>query len=261
VCPIESIAIVIVAGIQHDIAWEDPATNFAHLAPMIADAVGRGAELVVLTEMFSTGFSMHTERTAEPPDGASVRFLQEQAHAHGSALCASIAELTPEDPRPFNQLVVALSDGTTYRYAKRHPFSYGREHEHFASGNDTLTVAIGEVRCTFFVCYDLRFADDFWTAAGDTDCYVVPANWPASRRDHWSTLLRARAIENQAYVVGVNRVGRGGKLEYSGDSIIVDPFGENCAEAGNAEQIIAAEIDPARVAQVRDEYPFLQDRR
>jgi predicted amidohydrolase len=261
VCPLESIAAVIVAGIQHDIVWEDPRANFEHLAPMIADAAARGAGLVVATEMFSTGFSMHTERTSEPPDGASLQFLLEQARAHNVVICASVPERAGDDPRPFNQLVVAMPDGTTHRYAKRHPFSYGREHEHFASGDEFLTVTIDGVRCAFFVCYDLRFADDFWSLAPATDCYVIPANWPASRRDHWLTLLRARAIENQAYVVGVNRVGKGGKLDYSGDSIIVDPFGEICAQAGDKETIITANVDPARVAQVRAEYPFLQDRR
>ena len=97
------------------------------------------------------------------------------------------------------------------------------------------------------MCYDLRFADEFWALAPQTDCYVLPANWPASRREHWTALLRARAIENQAYVVGVNRVGDGGRLHYSGDSMIVDPFGEVVAEAADTETIITAEIDPGRV--------------
>jgi predicted amidohydrolase len=124
-----------------------------------------------------------------------------------------------------------------------------------------LTVDVEGVRCSFFVCYDIRFADEFWSLARDTDCYVVPANWPASRRDHWTTLLRARAIENQAYVVGVNRVGDGGKLHYSGDSMIVDPFGVVCAQGPvDEETVLYADVDPARVAQVRAEYPFLDDR-
>ena len=252
---------MIVAGIQHDIVWEDPHANFERLAPMIADAAAQGARLVVCTEMFSTGFSLQTERTAERPDGPSVQFLVDRARAHDVVLCASVPERAGDDPRPFNQLVVAMPDGTTHRYAKRHPFSYGHEHEHFASGDVLLRLTIDGVRCAFFVCYDLRFGDDFWDLAPTTDCYVIPANWPASRRGHWLTLLRARAIENQAYVVGVNRVGIGGRLEYSGDSLIVDPFGVICAEAGADETIITADVDPARVAQVRKEYPFLQDRR
>ncbi len=130
-----------------------------------------------------------------------------------------------------------------------------------AAGDRFLTVDVEGVRCTFFVCYDLRFADEFWVRARETDCYVLPSNWPAARRDHWMTLLRARAIENQAYVVGVNRVGQGGRLTYAGDSMIVDPFGELCAQAGDGEAILTADVDPERVRSVRAEYPFLQDRR
>jgi predicted amidohydrolase len=252
---------MIVAGLQHDIVWEDPAANFAHLAPMIDKAVGHGARLVVLTEMFSTGFSMKTDRTAEARDGASVQFLVDQARRHDVWLCGSLPELGDGDPRPYNQLVVAAPDGTTHRYAKIHPFSYGREDAHFRAGDRFLTVDIDGVRCTFFVCYDLRFADEFWATATRTDCYVVPANWPDTRRHHWMALLQARAIENQAYVVGCNRVGDGGKLHYTGDSRIIDPMGEILASASGVETILSAEVDAAVVAQTRERFPFLQDRR
>jgi predicted amidohydrolase len=252
---------VIVSGIQHDIVWEEPSANFARLAPLVARAAAAGARLVVCGEMFSTGFSMRTDRTAEPPDGPSAQFLVTQAAQHEVWMCASFAERAGGDSLPYNQLLVAAPDGTTHRYAKIHPFTYGREHEHFGAGDRFLTVAIDGVRCTFFVCYDLRFADEFWATAASTDCYVLPANWPAVRRDHWATLLRARAIENQAYVVGVNRVGQGGKLAYAGDSMIVDPFGEICAAASDGETVITANVDPAHVEEVRAEYPFFQDRR
>jgi predicted amidohydrolase len=252
---------MIVAGIQHDIVWEDPTANFERLAPMIGDAARDGARLVVLTEMYATGFSMKTDRIAEPVDGPSTAFLVEQARAHGVWVCASVPEKNPDNDRPFNQLVLVTPEGAIERYAKIHPFSYGREHEHYSPGDQFLTVTIDGVRCSFFVCYDLRFADEFWALALDTDCYVVPANWPATRREHWRTLLQARAIENQAYVVGVNRVGDGGKLHYAGDSLIVDPFGEILADGGDQEGIIRAPVDAARVAEVRREYPFLPDRR
>jgi len=252
---------VIVAGIQHDIVWERPDENFARLAPMIERAAAGGARLVVLTEMYATGFSMETDRIAEPVDGPSARFLADRARANGVWLCASVPERTSDGARPFNQLVLAAPDGSTRRYAKIHPFTYGREHEHYAAGDDFLTVEIEGTRCAFFVCYDLRFADEFWALAEQTDCYVLPANWPAPRRDHWMTLLRARAIENQAYVVGVNRVGDGGRLHYCGDSMIVDPFGEVVARAADTEAIISANVDPDRVRSVRADYPFLQDRR
>jgi predicted amidohydrolase len=251
---------MIVAGVQHDIVWENPEENFARLAPRIEKAAADGARLVVLTEMFSTGFSMKTDRVAEPVDGPSARFLVEQAQANDVWVCASLPEQS-DGAHPFNQLVLAAPDGATHRYAKIHPFTYGREHDHYSPGTRFLSVDVEGTRCSFFVCYDLRFADEFWARAQQTDCYVVPANWPAPRREHWMTLLRARAIENQAYVVGVNRVGEGGRLRYCGDSTIIDPFGEVVADGGDGETIITADVDPERVRSVRAEYPFLQDRR
>jgi predicted amidohydrolase len=252
---------MIVAGIQHDIVWEQPEANFARLAPMIERAAADGARLVVLTEMYATGFSMKTDRVAEPFDGPSARFLADQARAHGVWVCGTVPERPDDVELPFNQLVVAAPDGVTHRYAKIHPFSYGSEHRHYNAGDRFLTVDVEGTSFAFFVCYDLRFADEFWSLADTTDCYVVPANWPAARREHWITLLQARAIENQAYVVGVNRVGEGGRLSYSGDSMIVDPVGEVVAQAGDVETVIAADVDSKRVQTIRSEYPFLQDRR
>ena len=158
--------------------------------------------------------------------------------------------------------MLAAPDGTVHRYRKIHPFSYSGEHERFDAGDGFVTVDVDGVRCSLFVCYDLRFADEFWALAPDTDCYLVPANWPAKRRDHWRTLLRARAIENQAYVVGVNRVGEGGGLEYVGDSAIIGPFGEELADGADAgEAVLLADVDPAHVASIRERFPFLTDRR
>jgi predicted amidohydrolase len=250
-----------VAAIQHDIVWERPEENFARLAPMIAEAAASGARLVALTEMFATGFSMAAERIAEPVDGPSARFLAEQARSTGAWVCGSIPTRHP-DGLPTNRLVLAGPDGERHHYDKIHPFSYAGEHEHYGAGDRTITVDVDGVAVTPFVCYDLRFADDFWAEAPHTALYVVVANWPASRRAHWTTLLHARAVENQAYVLGVNRVGRGDGIDYSGDSCIVDPFGEPVAVAdAGVEQCIVADVDPQRVAQVRADYPFLRDRR
>jgi len=254
-----------VAAVQHDVVWEDAPATHRRLAPMIANAAAAGARLVVLTEMFSTGFSMATDRIAEPFDGPSSQFLVERARAHDVWMCGSVPERSPEgvaEPRPANVLVLAAPDGTMHRYAKLHPFSYAGEHEQYRAGDRTLTVDIEGVRVSFFVCYDLRFADVFWALARDTDCYVVPANWPEPRRDHWRALLVARAIENQAYVVGVNRVGGGGRLRYSGDTLLVSPWGEILGDgAGGEEQVLLADVDPAVVASTRERYPFLDDRR
>jgi len=250
-----------VAAVQHDIVWEDRDANFARLAPMIAAAASAGARLVVLTEMFSTGFSMDVARVAEPMGGPSSSFLSAQAREHRVWVCGSLPERAVEGGRPFNQLVLAAPDGATDRYAKIHPFGYGAEPDHYAAGDAFLTVSVEGVRCTFFVCYDLRFADEFWPLAPATDCYVVVANWPRQRRAHWSALLAARAIENQAFVVGVNRVGTGDGLTYVGESVILDPLGELISAGGGDECTIVGDVDPDRVAAVREKYPFLRDRR
>ena len=135
-------------------------------------------------------------------------------------------------------------DGTEHRYRKIHPFSHADEERYVRAGTKFVTVDIDGLRCSLFVCYDLRFADEFWALAHDSDAYFVVANWPAKRRLHWSSLLRARAIENQAYVVGVNRVGSGGGLDYSGDSAIIDPLGEVLATGAGGETILFADLDP-----------------
>src|SRR5690606_6871220 len=144
---------------------------------------------------------------------------------------------------------------------KIHPFTFAREHEHYRAGTEFLVCDVSGVACCFFVCYDLRFANEFWVNAPRTDCYVVVANWPEKRRTHWQALLLARAIENQAYVVGVNRVGRGGALDYVGDSAIIDPLGQPLCSAATAETTLYAEIDASLVKQARARFPVLQDRR
>lgn len=249
-----------VAGIQHDIVWEKPDENFKNITPMIEAAVDDGADMVVVSEMWSTGFSMNSVEIAERPDGPTATFMSETAVRTGAWLVGSFPEHTLGYDRPTNRLMMAGPDGQDHRYSKIHPFTYAKEDEHYAAGRDRLTVEVNGVRVTPLICYDLRFTDLFWDEAATTDCYIVPANWPEARREHWTTLLRARAIENQAYVVGVNRVGSAGRLDYSGDSCIIDPLGGVIdAPAGEVTTIIA-DIDPAKVAQVRADFPFMQDR-
>ncbi|MGY1718245.1 nitrilase-related carbon-nitrogen hydrolase [Blastococcus sp. SYSU DS0552] len=250
-----------VAAVQHDIAWEDREANFARLAPQVARAAAAGAELVLLTETFSTGFSM-TPGIGEPEDGPSAAFLAAQAAEHGVWVGGSCPEIAPGEQLPYNSFVLAGPDGGTHRYRKLHPFTHGGEHERFRAGDGPLTVTIGGLRITPFICYDLRFADVFWRAALETDLYVVVANWPAARRLHWQTLLQARAIENQAYVVGCNRVGTAGDgTEHTGDSRIVNPMGELLATAAGTETLVLADVDAAEVAATRDRLRFLPDRR
>lgn len=249
-----------VAAIQHDIMWEDAAATRRHVSPLIAQAAASGARLVALTEMFATGFSMQPERIAEDEGGPTETFLLDQAREHETHLVASIAQ-RGADGNYRNNAVLATPAGEVHRYAKIHPFSYAGEHERYTAGEKYVTVDVEGLRVSLFVCYDLRFADEFWDRAADTDLYVVPANWPEPRREHWRTLLRARAIENQAYVVGVNRVGAVKDLRYVGDSAIIDPHGRTLAEASLGEAVLVAEASPQSVMSVRSEFPFLADRR
>ena len=247
--------------VQHDIVWEDRAANYARLAPLVARAAGAGAEFVLLSETFSTGFSM-TPGIGEPEGGPSAQFLQARAAEHGVWVAGSCPEVAPDGELPYNSFVLAGPDGTVHRYRKLHPFTHGGEHERFRAGEKPVTVEVGGLRVTPFVCYDLRFADVFWSAALDTDVFLVTANWPAPRRLHWQTLLQARAIENQAYVVGCNRVGTAGDgTEHTGDSRIVSPMGELLATAAGVETVLVADVDPAEVTATRERLRFLADRR
>ena len=259
-----------IAAIQHDIAWCDRAANFAHLAPMIRAAAGAGASLVLLSETFSTGFATEarepgSEQLGEPFGGPSSQFLAEQAASLRIWVGGSCPEIAPDAPeddqRPHNTFVLAGPEGQLHRYRKIHPFSYGGEDKHFRGGDSFTQVEIDGLRVTMFVCYDLRFADEFWQLAKTTDVFLVPANWPEARRLHWQALLQARAIENQAYVVGCNRVGEGGGLKYVGDSRIVDPLGELLATGSQGETILFGDIEPANVKAVRERFRFLPDRR
>jgi predicted amidohydrolase len=252
-----------VAVIQHDIDWCDRDATFARVAPAIATAAAGGARLALLTEMFSTGFAVGAD-IAESVDGPSSTFLREAARRHGmwvAGTCPEIPNDAGDDRRPQNVFVLAAPDGTCHRYAKIHPFTYAGEDRHFRGGDAWVTVDVEGLRCSLFVCYDLRFANEFWALAPDTDAYLIPANWPAGRRHHWRSLLVARAIENQAYVVGANRVGSGGGLDYSGDSAIIDPLGETLVSAASTETVMFADLDPATVREVRERFPFQRDRR
>ena len=249
-----------VAAIQHDICWEDPAATFERLAPLVDEATDAGARLVLFTEMFSTGFSMAAERIAEAVDGPSSTWLIDQAARTGAWFGASVPTRLEGFARPVNAFTLASPDGEVVRYAKRHPFTHAGEHTHYDAGRETVTVRIDGVRVTPTVCYDLRFADLYWAAAPVTDLYLVVASWPAARRLHWRALLVARAIENQAYVVGVNRVGSGGGLDYVGDSVIIDPMGAAVATAADGETVLIGEVDPTLVNEVRRRFPFLNDR-
>lgn len=253
------VSLVRVALVQFDIAWEDVAENHRRVAERLARAAGDGARLALLPEMFPTGFSMDAGRMAQPPGGPTETFLREQAAAHGMWIIGSLPEAAPGKGAPRNTALVVAPEGGVVRYSKIHPFTYAGEHRHYAAGDRVVTVDIDGVRVTPFVCYDLRFPEPFRFAAKDTDLFAVVANWPDARREHWRTLLRARAIENLAYVAGVNRVGEGGRLRYAGDSALVDPWGETRVEGDASDRVLVGEVDAAKVSDARKRFPVLQD--
>ncbi len=249
-----------IAGIQTDIAWEDPPENFRRVREMARDAADRGARLLVLPEMFATGFSMDAALVS----GFSREtrsFLSELAGDLGVFVLGGYGE--PADPRPANACSVFDPAGEEIlHYRKIHPFSMAGEDVHYLAGDSLATVEVEGVRVTPQICYDLRFPEPFRAASAGTDLFCVVANWPEPRRRHWSLLLRARAIENQAYVLGVNRVGSGDGLVYTGDSALLDPMGDQVegSEAGRPG-IVLADVSADEVARIRARFGFLNDRK
>ena len=248
-----------IALVQMDLAWEDVPENHRRAARLLEEAAAGGARLALLPEMFSTGFSMDSRRIAQPPGGPSESFLRGQSARLDLWILASVPEAG--DPSPRNMALLVSPDGSVVRYAKIHPFSYAGEDRVYTAGDRVVTAEIDGVRVTPFVCYDLRFPEPFRTAADETDLFAVVANWPDQRREHWRALLRARAIENQAYVAGVNRAGDGNGLHYAGDSAAIAPLGETIVEADDREQVLFADVDPGVVRKLRSRFPALDDRR
>jgi predicted amidohydrolase len=249
------------ALIQHDIVWEDAERTIAAVRPLVLDAAEQGANLISLTEMWSSGFSMNTERVAEPSDGPTASAMHTLAAETGAWIAGTFPERQRDGSRPTNRFLLAGPQGQDHRYSKTKPFSFANEDQHYASGQPIEPVTVHGIRISPFICYDLRFADLFWNAAIETDLFLIPANWPATRYHHWRSLLLARAIENQTFVAGVNRVGTGGGLDYRGDTMIIDPLGEVLAQGAPGETAtVRATINAETVAAVRLQFPFLNDR-
>ena len=253
-----------IIGCQLDIAWEDSAANHAKVRSLLEAAPPQLGALLVLPEMFASGFSMNASRVSEPEAGPTEMFASALAREYGITIVAgvAVAKSSTRQDGPTNQAVVFDPSGAVaIRYHKIHPFTLGQEDRHYAAGDDVATFRWGELTVAPFVCYDLRFPEIFRRAATrrGAELLVVIANWPTARAHHWSTLLRARAIENQAYVVGVNRCGRDPMLEYPGRTAIIDPSGNTLAEAGELEQLVAADVDAASLRTYRSKLPFLND--
>lgn len=246
--------------VQYDIRWEEPAANFNHIRKLL-EKRGCWKGLIVLPEMFANGFSLHADQIKESFGGPSEAFLAELAEAHQAAVAGGWVLDNPGS-KPLNVCTIIDSSGDVLcRYAKLHPFSFAREDHHYAAGEGLFSCRHDGAVLTPFICYDLRFPDVFSIPAAATDVYLVPANWPAARIGHWDTLLKARAIENQAFVVGVNRVGLARDLLHNGHSAIYSPTGERIAFAGESEGLTTVDIDLTEVARVRAAFPVLQDRK
>ena len=243
--------------LQTDICWTDIDENLRRAEEMIK--VADNADLYVLPEMFSTGFVTEPTSIAEQKGGKTVQWLKEMAMKKGCALCGSVA--VEDEGKFFNRLYFVKPDGTVNHYDKRHLFSYGGEHKHFTVGENRVVVEHCGVKILLQVCYDLRFPvfsrND---AANPYDMIIYVANWPESRIDVWNTLLKARAIENQCYVAGVNRVGDDPVCHYSGGTTFIDPYGKIIARcADNQPDAISAVVDMERLMAFRKKFPVLQD--
>lgn len=249
-----------VIGVQLDTVWEDKEANQAKLAALLAASSPAPGTLVVLPEMWATGFSMDVAAITETSDVETEAFLSVQARQYGIGLLGGVVT-TGADGLGRNEAVLFGVDGEeAARYAKMHPFSYGKETRHYGRGSDIAVFEWQGFRVAPFICYDLRFPEVFRQAARlGAEVFCVIANWPEARVDHWMTLLKARAIENQAYVVGVNRCGDDPSLPYSGRSLIFGPRGEALADGGTGEGTLSARLDREALAAYRREFPALDD--
>ena len=253
-----------VACCQFDIAWEDKPANYARVRDLATKANLERGTLLLLPEMFATGFSMNADAIAETPDGPTAGFLADLARAHGLYVLGGLA-LRGEKPgsRPRNEAMLFGPAGEEIlRYAKVHRFSFAQEDRHYDAGEAPVSGDVGACRVQPTICYDLRFPELCrGKAARGAELICVIANWPAARESHWLALLKARAIENQAYVAAVNRCGRDPNVEYSGRSHIIDPRGEVIENAGNGETIIAADLELETLRDYRARFPALNDAR
>lgn len=244
---------------EYDTGWHDPARSLERAGTVVRAAASAGAGLVVLPEMCTTGFTMDAAQ-AEPIDGPSVRGLSRLAVEARTNVLAGVAIREHEGgaDRAVNMALLLAPDGqcrATYR--KQRVFAYAGEDAVYTPGREAVVTTLQGVRIAPFICYDLRFPELFRAVARDVDLMIVLANWPASRRTHWDSLIRARAIENQCYLVAVNRIGEGGGITYDGGSAAFDPWGTPLEASGGGVHCV--DVDPARVRAVREEFPFLRD--
>lgn len=243
--------------IQTDLAWHQPEVNRQHFESIFAELLGR-TDLVVLPEMFTTGFTMEPELLAEPHGGKTAQWLKAQAAQLGAAIVGSV--VTECNGGYRNRLLFTTPSGEQHLYDKRHLFRMGGEHHHYQQGEQRVVLEYRGWRIMPQICYDLRFPV-FSRNSNEYDLLIYVANWPAPRRKAWRTLLQARAIENLSYVVGVNRVGTDGTgLEYSGDSLLVDFKGEPLIDNKASQSFVKTHtLDNNELAEFRKRFPAWMD--
>lgn len=252
-----------IACLQTDIIWENKNENFDKVERLISEAVKQGCDCVCLPELFATGFTMNSDTLAEEVPGTTSNFLMHQAKKNGICIIGTLAEKGTQKEKPKNVCIVINQTGELiFKYNKIHLFTLDREDVHYSKGSSLSTFYIGETRAAIFICYDLRFPELFSTAAEKgVKVIFVPANWPSMRKEHWKLLLIARAIENQVYVVGVNRAGKSPSYDYHGNSMIINPLGKIIAEGTNSEEIVFGDVKAEEVDNIRKDLPFFKDRR
>ena len=241
--------------LQRDILWAEPAENVRRAD----EAIDRnpGSDLYVLPEMFSTGFCTQPEGIAEPAENDTLEWMKSKAAGIGAAIAGSIA--VHEGGKYYNRFHFVTPDGAVTIYDKKHLFTFGGEHKRFTAGTERKIVTYKGVRILLEICYDLRFP--IWARnRGDYDMIIYVASWPTPRVEAWKALLTARAIENQCYVAGVNRVGDDPSNTYCGGSRIIDPYGKIIAACEDGvEMAVSAEVDMNMLEEFRKKFPVLND--
>lgn len=247
--------------IQTTLHWEDKTANLSMLEEKINQVKGK-TEIVLLPEMFSTGFSMQAKLLAEKMEGPTLAWMKRIAATNKIVLAGSV--IIEEEGNYYNRLVWMLPNGQYGVYDKRHRFAFAGEDDHYTAGNKRLIASVKGWKLNLLVCYDLRFP--VWARQqsendeAEYDILVYVANWPEKRVHAWKTLLQARAIENQSYVIGVNRVGKDGKdIPYSGESMVIDPLGEILYTKKDAEDIFTITLEKESLQVIRNQFPFLRD--
>ncbi len=249
-----------IAGLQFDIAWENKRSNFEKVSRLVEAANLTPGTVLALPELFAVGFTMDTERLAEDAGGETELFLSNLARKHHLYVVGGVLGRSPSG-RGLNQSVAFSPDGAGLaRYTKMQPFVLGGEANHYDAGRSQCCFKIGDVVVSLHICYDLRFPEVFRPSArAGAELYIVIASWPNARLHHWVRLLQARAIENQSFVLGVNRCGSDPMLNYSGRTLISDPHGEIVADAADRETVIQHAIDLPSLRQYRQMFPALRD--